>query len=190
MCVYLLPMMNPDGVAVSQQGISAIRNPGLRRIVWPLAGGKSRFWKANARGVDLNRNFDCGFYRNPVKEPASMEYGGDRPFSEPETEILVRLVESVKPVGVINYHEAGPLIYYTRPSGLLTAVQRMTGYPMEQEQGGCPGSFGDWLTQRGIVYCTVETCRGRAPVKHWQIYPCYLKNSRILAVAAKAAADM
>ena len=38
-CVYLLPMMNPDGVAVSQQGINAIRDPGLRRIVRPLAGG-------------------------------------------------------------------------------------------------------------------------------------------------------
>lgn len=189
-CVYLLPMMNPDGVAVSQQGPGAIRNPELRRKVELLAGGKSRLWKANARGVDLNRNFDCGFHKNPVKEPASMEYGGDRPLSEPETRTLVRLVEAVNPVGVINYHEAGPLIYYTNPSKLLTAVRRMTGYPLEREDGGCPGSFGDWLTDRGIAYCTIETCRGKAPVGHWQIYPCYLENRRVLAAAMKAAAAM
>lgn len=185
-CVYLLPMMNPDGVAVSQYGAEAIRNLELRDMVERLAGNKTRIWKANARGVDLNRNFDIGFSKNMVSEPSSMEYGGEEPCSEPETRILVHLIEAVKPAGVVNYHETGPLIYYIRRSVLLDFVQRMTGYLPVQEKEGCPGSFGDWLTDRGIDWCTVETCRWRAPVGHWQIYPCYLKQYSVLAVVAAA----
>lgn len=183
-CVYLLPMMNPDGVAVSQYGPCVIRDTKLRETVQSLAGKEYRFWKANAKGVDLNRNFNSGFGKNPVKRPAAMEYGGQEPLSEPEAKALVQLVEAVKPVGVINYHEAGPFIYYTKFSEVLFAVRRATGYQLKLEKGGCPGSFGDWLTDREIACCTVETCRGKAPVGHWQIYPTYLRNYHVLAAAA------
>lgn len=185
-CVYLLPMMNPDGVSVSQYGAVAIRNLELRNMVERVAGKEARFWKANARGVDLNRNFDYGSGKNLVSKPSSMEYGGKKPLSEPETKMLVHLIDDVKPVGVVNYHETGPLIYYTCPSRLLDFIQKMTGYLPVQEMEGCPGSFGDWLTERGIAWCTVETCHWKAPVGHWQIYPCYLKQYSVLAVTAAA----
>ncbi len=80
--VVIIPCLNPDG---------------LDRI----AGGDTQgdgqrpgapVWQANARGVDLRRNFGVGFARwqkeNGGKHqngPGPAGYGGHRPFSEPES---------------------------------------------------------------------------------------------------------
>lgn len=162
--LFILPMLNPDGVCMSQQELPR--------------------WKANAAGVDLNRNFEPGFGRNGITEPGSEEYSGSSPLSEKETEALVKMVQEVNPCGVINYHETGRLIYYTRPSGLLNAVASVTKYRTKQEAQGAYGSFGDWLDQENTMYCTVETCRGKAPVSHWQYYLTYKENKNVWLAAA------
>lgn len=66
--IHIVPMANPDGVTISQMGAMGIKNPDLKSMVEEIAlreGGRhpqgnyfSR-WKANAKGVDLNRNFDA-----------------------------------------------------------------------------------------------------------------------------------
>lgn len=189
-CVYLLPMMNPDGVTISQFGLKKIIRPEWRKQIQSICGEEvlSR-WKANVRGVDLNRNYDSHFWDNPVRLPSSAEYGGEYPLSEPESAALVRLVQQIHPAAVINYHEAGGLIYYTRPSLTLSVVHCLTGYPVEWEIQGSPGCFGDWLEQEGIDYCTVETCCGKAPVGHWQWYPVYWRNRNVLLALADALAE-
>lgn len=184
-CVYLLPMMNPDGVTISQFGAEKIHNEDLSRLVRQLGQGKEAVWKSNARGVDLNRNYDSRFDENPVKIPSHEEYGGEYPLSEPESRALVRLIKKVNASAVINYHETGPLIYYTKSSSLLKTAHRVTRYPMVKEEMGSPGCLGDWLEREGISYCTLETCRGKAPVGHWQIYPAYFRNRNLLAALAK-----
>lgn len=185
-CVYVLPLMNPDGMEISQYGLHRVRDIRWREIVKDLSGqnASTRFWKANVRGVDLNRNYPAGFERNPVREPAEQGYGGRYPLSEPEAECLLRFVKKKEPSAVINYHEAGPLIYYTEESPLLSEVHQVTGYSLEREEGGCPGSFGDWLAEQKIPHCTIETCMGKAPVAHWQLYPTLWKNYPVFAAAA------
>lgn len=190
-CVYVLPLMNPDGMEISQYGLHRVRDIRWEETVKDLSGQNTntRFWKANARGVDLNRNYPTGFEKNPVRKPAEMEYGGEYPLSEPEAECLLRFVKKKEPSAVINYHEAGPLIYYTEDSRLLSEIHQVTGYPLEREEGGCPGSFGDWLAEQGIPHCTVETCRGKAPVNHWQFYPAFWKNYQVFAATAWTALE-
>ena len=60
--VVIMPMVNPDGVTISQYGPRKIRNAKLRKKLYKMKKGiKFKEWKANARGVDINRNFAEGF---------------------------------------------------------------------------------------------------------------------------------
>ena len=85
-----VPCLNPDGVEIALRGYDgALRNSSLVR---KLSGGDTRCWQANARGVDLNHNFDAGWkeLRKLEREqgifgPASRQFGGSCPESEPET---------------------------------------------------------------------------------------------------------
>lgn len=66
--VHVIPMVNPDGAALCHRGIEGIRKKELKEKLLKIKE-KEDFvrWKSNARGVDLNRNFDA-FGRNiPVK---------------------------------------------------------------------------------------------------------------------------
>lgn len=185
-CVYVLPMVNPDGVSISQRGLSAVKDPEYSELVGSLASEGTARWKANARGVDLNRNFHYNFRKNPVKKPSAQEYGGTEPLSEPETRVLAAFIDEVKPLAAVNYHETGPLIYYSRFSKLLFGIRKATGYVIQREQGVAPGALSSWLDMRGIACCSVETCRGKAPVRHWQLLPAYYKNRQVFAAAAWA----
>ncbi len=184
-CLYFLPMVNPDGVSISQYGAAVIRNNRLRMGLMNMPKENYYRWKANARGVDLNRNFNAGFEENLVKQPAAEEYGGEMPLSELETKALVRLIYKVHPKTVIHYHEAGALIYYERISSIITAVHQITHYPLKQEEKTAPGCFSTWLEESGISSCTVETCKGKAPVAHWQIIPVYLRNRKLFIEVMK-----
>ena len=58
--IHYVPSCNPDGTAISQKGFNAIRNKSLRNGLRRMGGSSSK-WKANARGVDLNRNWNVAF---------------------------------------------------------------------------------------------------------------------------------
>ena len=64
-----------------------------------------REWKANARGVDINRNYAEGFRREGAKSPGYKMYAGKKPVSEPETKAQIFVVEKVKPDVVICYQD-------------------------------------------------------------------------------------
>ena len=94
-CVYFIPLVNPDGVEIVEKGK-------------PL-------YKANAREVDLNVNFDAdwgkGKYNQKFKGDAN--FIGEKPFSEPETIALKEFTLKVKPDMTFSYHSKGEEIYYS-----------------------------------------------------------------------------
>ena len=72
-----------------------------------------RLWKANAAGVDINRNFNTGWESDWGKAvPAMGSYRGVFPESEPETKAIREVAESEDFECYINYHAKGQVIYY------------------------------------------------------------------------------
>jgi len=100
-----VPVVNPDGYEIAKKGFGAIRNR-LFEEYCKSFGIPSRMWKYNARGVDINRNFNVKSFRPTVNMPYSS--------SENETIILEKFFIENKPVGYMDVHSRGKVIYWYR----------------------------------------------------------------------------
>ena len=111
-CIHYVPMTNPDGVSISQEGFDAIKDKTLRDKLKKMGGNTTR-WKANARGVDLNRNFPFDFRERGTI--GAEGYSGPSAASEPEVKAVVKLVDTLKKnnglQAVVNYHAMGSIIF-------------------------------------------------------------------------------
>ncbi|HEY2714712.1 MAG TPA: M14 family zinc carboxypeptidase [Solirubrobacterales bacterium] len=135
---FLVPDLDPDGSAAGS--------------------------RLNARGVDLNRNF--GSQWRPVGALGSLEYGGPRPFSEPETRLAARLVRQIQPRVTIWFHQDRGGHAYVRawgqsaPAGRRFA--RLAGIPFRLLRWPA-GTGPNWQNHRfpGTASFVVETPRGK-----------------------------
>lgn len=142
--ITFIPMLNPDGVTLAQFGADAF--PHLRNELLAMSPNGSDFsrWKANIRGVDLNRNFNVRWGK-PVDQPVSTVpsyafYGGPYPESEPESQIPAEWVRDNDPVLLLDYHSFGEIIFWyylqtgsalDRDRSIVRAMRDYTGYIME-----------------------------------------------------------
>lgn len=194
-CVHVVPMSNPDGVTISQKGINGIRSAALRKKIKKMRGSRyTRIWKANARGVDLNQQFNYNFkYIKRLKNGAYAGYGGKKPVSEKETKALVRLVEKCNPEAVVNYHAMGGVIYCNyggskktqkRVYELSGKIRNLTGYyymGLDRNPG-----FANWLVcKKNIPSCTVEIGKNTTPVPIRQFKTIWKQNKNVMATVAK-----
>lgn len=139
---WIIPLVNPDGAVISQ--------------------GTCPMWKANARGVDLNVNFDAdwgtGAY-NTTRRGAS-DCIGDAPFSESESLALAAFTRKISPYVTFSFHTKGGEIYWEyggrgdeRGARLLAEA---TGYAVKRIRGSA-GGYKDWCIQKlGIPAYTIE----------------------------------
>ena len=126
-CIHVIPMANPDGVAVNRYGLDALRTEEARASVQAaydadVAAGRTtepiesylKTYIANAAGVDLGCNFDIGWeeYVSGPDTPSASGYKGTAPFSEVESQAIANLVDSVSTAAVIGYGTAGNEIRY------------------------------------------------------------------------------
>jgi N-acetylmuramoyl-L-alanine amidase len=118
--------------------------------------------RANARGVDLNRNFPYHWRRQG--SPFSPSYSGQRPLSEPETRAVRRLTRRIRPQVTIWYHQALELV--DTGSGadprFVQAYARRSGLPARRI-GFLPGVATRWQNNRfpGTSAFVVELPAGR-----------------------------
>ena len=130
---WIIPILNTDGANISQ-------------TTFPL-------WKANARGVDLNCNFDAdwGSGRLNTVVRGGENCIGDCPFSEPETIALRDFTYKVRPFVTLSFHTKGEEIYWEyggkgdiRGAQILNSA---TGYEVKKIFGSA-GGYKDWCIKK------------------------------------------
>lgn len=195
-CLYVVPMINPDGVTISQYGFDSIRSKKLRKIC-KKAKKPARTWKGNARGVNLNFNFPGGWnIKNKCEKPDGMTYPGEKAASEKETKAMMKFVNSISGLReALNYHSTGSILYwnynvegtpalYSRQKALAEKVNHFTGYRLMPKSISTDpnGGFGDWLIyNKKVPNVTVETGSVMSPLPHSQLGKIIRENSSLLS---------
>ncbi len=156
--LWVLPLTNPDGALLSQCGIESVEDKTLKNRLISLNRSEDfSLWKANARGVDLNVNFDAEWGKGikNTRVAGAENYVGERPFSELESRALARFTRQINPDYTISYHTKGEEIYrlfayslHTCPleNRLANCLSQTTGYPLKVAQGSV-GGYKDWCIQ-------------------------------------------
>jgi hypothetical protein len=161
--LYIVPSLNPDGFEYSRKHFS--------------------FWRKNRRknsdgsyGVDLNRNFSVGFERNSDK--SSNIYGGEEPFSEPETRAIKEFVDAHPNITIaLDYHSQGNVFFpahkfrheaeidgtdmNTLCANMSHEIQKVSGRTYGIHRGKPPaklisGSGREYYYSKGIIASVVE----------------------------------
>lgn len=199
--VHIVPMVNPDGVAISQFGLDGAKKPETRERLAAIAamdgaGDMTSYfiqWKANAEGVDLNRNFDALWDQyQGAGHPSSGFYKGEYPASAAEAAALVDLTNRYAWKRTISYHAQGNVVYwYFRQDGDLLAqsrrfadeISQVTGYPLDGNYNNLdPAGYKDWaILQKQIPSLTIEVGTGGVPVAEGQLAGICERNKDVLA---------
>jgi protein MpaA len=141
--LWVVPDMNPDGVAANT--------------------------RYNADHVDLNRNFPWE-WQKPSKKLD--RYSGKRALSEPESQVVERLLLQVKPQLVIWFHQPYDVV---DESGGSVALEQLfssfTGEPIT-ELPRYPGSAAEWVDHQfaGSTSFVVELPPGELSADQTQSY--------------------
>jgi g-D-glutamyl-meso-diaminopimelate peptidase len=189
--LYAVPMVNPDGVDIAVNGVD-ITNEFHRRLI-SMVGIHSfnRVWQANARGVDINHNFDAKWQMTADK-PSPSKYGGEYALSEPETKAIVDFVRKERFDALLAFHSQGGEIYYDF-DGIAGEKSLKTAKKMAEESGyavcmpkgtAAYGGCKDWFIKEfGKSGFTVEIGHGKNPLPMSMLDDVYEENARIILCA-------
>lgn len=97
--VIAFPIVNPDGVMKVEQN---------------LREGRRRFVRHNARGVDLNRNFDARWHDRGISQRLLpfIFASGKRPSSEPEVSAIAHALSARRIDRAVSLHSFGGAVLY------------------------------------------------------------------------------
>ncbi|MEY7999102.1 M14 family metallopeptidase [Clostridium sp. Mt-5] len=199
--IYIVPMVNPDGVELVLNGLTS-DNPFYRDLIRWNSGSTdfSKDWEANNRGVDINHNYNANWQLSKEAEPSYGVYGpgptrysGPYVESEPETRTMVRFTNSHNFRLVLAYHSQGRVIYWqynalTPPESRRIAemFSSVSGYTMEETTGITSYSgYKDWFIEyHGKPGFTIEVGRGTNPLPISQFDEIYNENEELLLLAS------
>ncbi len=133
--ILFISCLNPDGMALNS--------------------------RANANGVDLNRNLPTQNWKPAQKGEATYTtfFGGNSPGSELETQFLVRIIEKYTPGLIVTFHSPLHCVNYDGSArDIAKKICDLNGYRLAENIGyGTPGSLGTWAgVERKIPIITYE----------------------------------
>lgn len=180
--ICIIPMLNPDGAELAVSGIGE-NNPVAERLI-SANGGSRDFsrWQANARGVDLNHNYDADWQKlRAIEEsmgisgPSPTRYGGEYPESEPETAALCSFIRTDGGISSLTaLHTQGEVIYWRygedmppRSEMLAKILSKSTSYALDEPEGEIAsyGGCKDWfISEYNRPAFTVECGKGENPL--------------------------
>jgi hypothetical protein len=157
--VMIIPSANPDGVFALTDKVGRFSTQDIKQ---DIADGTGRF---NAKGVDLNRNFDCKWQKES-RWRNNIVSAGEAPFSEPETRALRDFIFENNPASVIFWHSQANAVYASEcengilpetlvlmntysSASLYKAVESFDAYDITGDAEG-------WLASIRIPSITVE----------------------------------
>ena len=192
--LFFVPLVKPVGVDIALFGSASAGV--YADSVHALGGDIPGNWQANARGVDINHNFDAGFDTEnaamPIA-PAARRFRGERPESEPETASLCALCRRQSFRHVTALHTQGEEIYWQYGTHTPVAARMMaeilasaSGYVTAKPDGAAAfGGFKDWFIDTfhrpGF---TIEMGRGVNPLPVEQMPAIYERTREMLLLDA------
>lgn len=123
--------------------------------------GFLNFSRHNGNGVDLNRNMQTTDWKK--NDPGEKYYSGSAPNSEPETQLLLKVLEEFKPEFILSLHSWKPMFNVNGPAhAYAEKMQRELAYEITEDIGyPTPGSLGTYAGwERKIPTITFEIERG------------------------------
>lgn len=195
--VVFIPCLNPDGMEISLYGAKSARH--LQEFVEKASKNDTAHWQANARGIDLNHNFDAGFAQLKKLEeadgylsPGPTRYGGTTPHSEPESRALAEFCKGFHIRQAYAFHSQGEEIYYkygvhtpARSQLMAQVLASASGYKLSSpDLLASHGGFKDWFIEciRRPAF-TIEIGRGKNPLPVEELEPIYARLLEMLLIS-------
>lgn len=197
--VIFVPCVNPDGCDISLLGEKALPSKN-KEYFKKITKNNFTNWNANARGVDINHNFNACWEKVKEEEqkmgihfPFSTRFGGYTPESEPETVALTNLCKSQKIKDVTALHSQGEVIYWSFndinvPRSLKKAqiLATSSSYELDNAVGiASGGGFKDWfISEFKKPGFTIELGKGKNPLPITDCDSIYKKAEKMLLMSA------
>jgi len=159
--LIVVPCVNPDGVEIQIHGAESAGE--YTNLVKEVSKGDTKHWQSNARGVDINHNFNAYWHKlrqmeieDGITGPAMTRYGGTYPESEPESKYLADLTRKCEFGYTLAFHSQGEEIYYGFDDYLPPNAEHMakrlaasSGYLLSKPEGLASfGGYKDWFICR------------------------------------------
>ena len=192
--LIIIPELNPDGIEIAIKGASACGK--YKAENYEICKGDFSFWSANARGVDINHNFNADWYtlREAEKEaginsPSPSRFGGLFPESEPETAAITRLCRRISVEMLITFHSQGEEIFYEygkntpeKASHIAKMFSALTDYTLVKNEGlYSSGGLKDWFIEEfKRPAFTVEIGKGKNPLPLEEVDGIYEKLEALM----------
>lgn len=160
--IYIVPMVNPDGVNLCLKDKKILYNNYYLNI-WYKYIEKLDEWKANIRGVDLNLNYPAGWniavknkLKKGINKPGPRDYPGPNAVSEIETKNIINFTKIINFDMTISLHSQGQEIYWSylnkkieKAYEIGKKMERVSGYKLcEPDYYSSFAGYKDWFIDK------------------------------------------